>query len=281
MKILCALCSLFLLLSFIPVQASEKENTYDRVMRTGTIRCGYSTWPPILVKDSNTGDLSGYAREIMEEIGKRLSLKVLWAEDAGWGGVVQGLDSGRYDMICSAMYINAARARVIDFTEPLVLSPFYLISRADDKRFDKDFSKLNNKAYKIAILEGEQTSITQRQLFPDAKADLLAPSSDGSLLLKEVETKKADVTMTEMANFVDYNISNPGKVKIVDRKKPLNVIPAGFGLPRNDLAFKRMIDLTLNEMRFDGTLDRIINKYQVGRYEGIYLPLPKLYDLPK
>ena len=268
---------LILLFPLCAHAADKKESVSDRVLRTGVIRCGYALWPPGLIKDPNTGALSGISKDLMDEIGKRLSLKTEWAEEAGWGNIVEGLVAGRYDMICGFVYANSARSRVMDFSIPVAYSPLYIVVRADDRRFDANLSTLNDPQYKIAILEGEQSAITQRQNFPHASVDAIPQMSDYSVLLKDVETGKADATTTEPGAFGDYNLNNPGKLKLLDRGHPLNVFPIVAGLPRGDPAFKRMIDVTLGELQNDGTIDRLLDKYLQKQYKGIYLRLPQPY----
>ncbi len=69
-----------LLISFIVAGCSVNDNTsinvkndslYNRVIRTGKIRCAYIVCPPACVKDPNTGKLSGAAVEIMELLAKK------------------------------------------------------------------------------------------------------------------------------------------------------------------------------------------------------------------
>ncbi|MCB1551812.1 MAG: ABC transporter substrate-binding protein, partial [Alphaproteobacteria bacterium] len=72
-----------------PAQAGT-EKAYDRVVESGVIRCGYGISPPVMVKDPNTGVMSGLDVEIWNEIGKELGLKIEWAEEAGWGNFIEG-----------------------------------------------------------------------------------------------------------------------------------------------------------------------------------------------
>ncbi|MBI3442141.1 MAG: amino acid ABC transporter substrate-binding protein [Proteobacteria bacterium] len=261
MKKLILTCLVLLALS-ASASAAEKESVYDRVMRTGTIRCGYAIWTPVLFKDMNTGKLQGLTYDLMEQIGKRLNLKIEWAEETGWGTIVEGLHTGRYDMICTGIANSSARIKFIDFSAPAFFLPAYLVARKNDGIFDKNHDLLNNGKYKIAVLDGEISSIMAVQLYPKAALDSMPQTSDYSLLLKEVETKKADVTIIEPETFYQYEQHNPGILKIVDKSHPLNVLPASFGVPINDLAFKRMIDVTLSELIYDGTVAKLVKKYE-------------------
>jgi polar amino acid transport system substrate-binding protein len=265
-----------------PVLAGDKgkESAYDRVMRTQTIRCGYGMWMPILYKDLNSNQLMGFAYDLMEVIGKRLNLKIDWAEETGWGTLVEGLATNRYDMVCVGLANSSGRAKVVDFSTPLFYSPVYLITRKDDTRFDRaEYAMLDDPQYKIAVLEGEMTSIIANQSYPHAKVDAIPQISDYSMLLKEVETKKADVTIVTPETFAEYDLNNPNKLKMIGKENPLSVFPASFGMPINDLAFKRMIDVTIGELMLDGTVERLLKKYE--KYPNTFLRVTKPYEVTK
>ncbi|MGQ0527879.1 MAG: hypothetical protein ACT4OY_07645 [Alphaproteobacteria bacterium] len=66
---------LAIILSFafiLPAFAAENASTFDRVMKSGTIRCGYPIWMPVIYKDAQTGELKGLLYDLMQEAGKRL-----------------------------------------------------------------------------------------------------------------------------------------------------------------------------------------------------------------
>src|SRR5688572_21529801 len=58
--------------------ASAAASVYDRVMQSGTMRCGYVIDPPGCRMDPNTKKLSGIGIETIELLGKNLNLKVEW-----------------------------------------------------------------------------------------------------------------------------------------------------------------------------------------------------------
>lgn len=267
-----------LLIFSLPAVAAEKESVFDRVTRTGTINCGYALWAPVLYKDAKTGDIKGLFYDVMTEAAKRLSLKVVWKEETAWGTIVEGLHTNRYDMICTGLAATSARAKFIDFSAPLFFSPIYLVARADDTRFDKDTDVLNDAKYKIGVLDGEISSIIAQQKFPQAAVTAMPQTADYSLLLKEVETKKADVTIIEIATFLEYEAHNKGKLKIIQRDRPLNVFAATLGVPIGDISIKHMMDTTLNEMMLDGTIAALIKKHE--KFPGTMLLPTQPYQPP-
>src|SRR5271163_434927 len=86
--------------------SSRSESVYDRVIRSGKIRCGYTVDPPGCLKDPNSGKLSGIGIDTLETVGKHLGLTVEWTEEVDWGTMIEGLETGRYDMIATPIWPN-------------------------------------------------------------------------------------------------------------------------------------------------------------------------------
>src|ERR1700722_5764994 len=124
-------------------QSSKQETAYERVTRTGTIRCGYVSWYPYFKKDLKTGEPSGMNYEIMSAVGRELNLKVEWAEEVGWGNLGEGLKTGRYDAVCTSVGPDAAKAKNFTLSRPMVYSQFYPYARVDDNRFDGHVERIN------------------------------------------------------------------------------------------------------------------------------------------
>jgi ABC-type amino acid transport substrate-binding protein len=103
-------------------QPTAPETGAERVVRTGTLRVGYVISPPSCYKDLQTKQLAGYSVDILNEMGKRLGVKVEWVEEAQWATMIEGLNTRRYDVIGSTSWRNTTRGKVADFVTPVVYS---------------------------------------------------------------------------------------------------------------------------------------------------------------
>ncbi len=115
-----------------PTLENSPNKTYDRVMQTKTLRCGYGVWPPFIDKDANTGKMSGIFYEYVEALGKNLGIKMIWSTELGTGEFISALQSGRIDAMCASIWPNAVRAKDIDFVRPVYFSPIYAYARSND-----------------------------------------------------------------------------------------------------------------------------------------------------
>lgn len=243
----------------------KKESVYDRVMRTQTIRCGYTPIEPILRKDASTGELSGVAYDIVNEIGKKLNLKIEWAGEAGFASMTQDVASGRYDMICSVHMITAARARGADFSTPVVFAPLSIFVRSDDDRFDVNPDLLNDEATLFASVDGTPAPGLVAQFFPKAKLYSLPELSSMSEAFISVASKKADVVLTPAYEGVLFAEKNEGRLRPL-AGGTLVMMPNAFQFAQDQYRFKSLIEATLEELRAYGTVDRIVRKYE--RFPG-------------
>src|SRR5580704_8643017 len=140
------------------VTSPVKESTYERVIRTGEIRCAYEPYAPALSKDPNTGQLSGIFYDVMQEVGRRLNLKINWVEEVGYGVIPEGFVTDRYDAFCNTVFPTAERSRGGAFTIPICYSAVDDFVRADDHRFDNDLPKLDDPAVKFSGKDGDVSS---------------------------------------------------------------------------------------------------------------------------
>jgi polar amino acid transport system substrate-binding protein len=273
-----SILSLLVLLFAIPAfAAEEKESVYDRVMRTGTIKCGYYVAPPEFGKDPNTGEFSGIGYEVAEAVAEKLALKIDWAEEVGWGVMIEGLLSSRYDAVCSSIWDRADQGRQVDFTIPYMYTPVGLFVRADDDRFNANKASINSPEVTIAVIDGENSQTVVQQDFPRAKVLSLPQLSDLSLMLESVATGKADVAITYQASFHEFERNNSGKLKQLFVNKPIRAFGNTIMIPRGEVEFKAMLDTALRELLNSGKIDEIVERNQAA--PGDFYPIAKPYEL--
>ena len=253
-----------------------KESVYDRVMRTGTIRCGYADWNPLLIKDPNTGKLSGIAYDYVEAMGKALNLKVEWAEEVGWGDFPVALETGKIDAFCTGAWPTASRARQVDFVRPIIYQAVYAYVRADDHRFDNNLAAIDDPTIAIAAMDGEMSSLIAASDFPKAKTTQVPQLANISELLLNVVDKKADVTFTDTDTAAQYDAKNPGKIRRVSSKAPLRFLGDPLVIARGQDQLRRMFDIATDELLSSGKIEKITTKYE--RFPGTLLRVAPLYQ---
>lgn len=240
---------------------TQHESAYERVMRTRTIRCGYFVWPPLLVKDPNTGALSGFYHDFMATLGEALDLKIEWVQELNFSTYIQDLANGRYDMECTGGWPNAQRGKLAYYAKPYAFIPSVVIVRADDTRFDQNQDLINSPSITVATIDGEASSVVRTNRFPLTKNAGLPSNTPFSDLILSVVTHKADVTFLDPVGSQQYVENNPGKIKILNYPHPVYLIALTVTLPQDD-RLKQTIDVAIDQMQNSGQTEALLRKYE-------------------
>jgi polar amino acid transport system substrate-binding protein len=240
----------------------SKETVYDRVMRTGTLRAAYISYPPALMKDTATGKITGIFAEALERAAENMGLKVQWTEEVGWGAQIEGLQADRYDIIGSPVWANPTRGKLTTLSIPLYYSGIGAWVRSDDNRFDHDLGAINTEAVQIATIDGETGDLIARTQFSRAKRHSLPQLTDISQLFLEVTNKKADLLFAEPYFAYKFLEANPKSVKNVAAERPVKVLGNCYMMKLNEPLLKHALDISLQDLLGSGYVDELLNKYE-------------------
>ncbi|MGQ0527809.1 MAG: substrate-binding periplasmic protein [Alphaproteobacteria bacterium] len=278
LTILTSVCITLFAVSFFPVKNAPTEHhaVFQKVLKSGTLRCGYAAWEPMFVIDSNTGKLSGISYDIIEKVGEKLGLKIEWVEETSWADYPQALAAGRFDAFCVAGWPNTPRARVIQFTKPVVYSSINVYAKADDNRFDADIKILNDPAYKIVFIDGTTPQIITKEAFPAAEPYALPALTPYAEWFLNIYMGKADALVADSATANHFIKFNPGKIRLVPSGKELRVFPNVFSVAMGEYDLQQALDTTLTELNNVGTIDAVIRKYEP--FPGTYFPVARPYE---
>lgn len=258
------------LTSFLAVQffkpsgiiESKKETAYERINRTGVIRCGYINWMPVISKDTATGKMMGYWPQIMEALASAMGLKIEWTEELNLGTYLTDLNNGRYDLECAAGWPNAERGKYIYYTHPIVYSPLVPFVRIDDTRFDAGIEALQQAGLTAAVVDGDTSQQVRRERFPNMKELSLPQLSTVQEYFVAVATGKADMTFSDFTGALDYLKNNPDKLKALPYQ--LRLVPQNIGVPQGDEKLLNMMNTATLQLLTDGTIERILANYEGG-----------------
>lgn len=250
----------------------KNETAFERVKRTGKMRCAYWSMQPLSYKDVKTGELKGFAVDLFNEIAKRLSIKAEWVEEVNFATMMTGLDTNRYDAICTGAWLSADRSAAMEYTWPYMFSSIVAAVREDDKRFDADINAINDKNIRISVQDGLAVSFSN-QLFPEAQKIQLPDMVPPSQSFVDVETGKADVAFTDASDFINYSKNNLGKLRLIHTSHPLRLYPWVIPVRKGEHDLASLINGALAEMVYAGEIEQITKRNGVpaGTY-GYFVP---------
>ena len=247
-----------------PIGAARSSSSYDNVIRNNRIRAGYVSYPPGSMVDPATKEVSGIFPDLLRRIGQNTGLDVDFTEEVSWGTLIEGLNTGRYDII-GGVWANPNRGKVATISKPVFYSGVGVWVRSDETRFTGgDWQSLNNKDVKIGAIDGSTPfSIVQAQ-FPNASLTTYPNFTTESQLFLDLTTKKIDVFFAEPTQGILFLQSNPGSITNIAADNPLRVFGHVFLMPRGEFQFKNMIDTAIDDLAGSGVVDELINKYELA-----------------
>lgn len=248
---------------------SNEKTSFEKVFDSGQLRVGYIAYPPGVIIDPNTQELSGIMHDVLNEIGLKLDLEIKYTEETTWATMIEALQSDKVDIICTGLWPNASRAIKADFTDPIYYSPVYVYGR---KGFDLIKSAQNN--IKISIIEGEMTSSIAKYDFPEAELVSLPNISSVSEMLLSVESNKSDITFVEPYIAESFIAKNERNLEIL-ADEPIRVFPNAFMFKKGEVDLIRTVNIAIEELHNTGYISKVIAEYE--EYPNSFLRVDKPY----
>ena len=210
------------------------------------------TWAPWTYHDEND-TLVGFDVEVSQKLAETLGVKASVVEGDG-DGLLAGLDSKRYDIVCNGVEITEERAEKYEFSEPYAYIHTAIIVRGD-----------NDSIHSFEDLKDKQTANTISSTYA-ALAESYGATAIGVDALDQtmelVLAGRVDATLNAELSFYDYMKVHPdANLKIVALAEDASgvVIPVRKG--KDSEAFLEALNKAIVELRESGDLGQISTKY--------------------
>ncbi len=262
---------------FIPKSTTQTNNLAQKVLASKTIRVGYIVYPPALIKDPNTGQLSGIFYDALNEAGAKLGVKVDWVGETTWATMFADMNAGKFDMVGQSVWQSSPRSTQGDFSDPVMYSVIGAWTRPNDHRFDNDYSAINSPDVKIAVISGELAQTIAKEQFPNAQIVSLPQTASVSQAFLNVASGKADIAFEELPLGNDYMKNNPNSIREANPSKPVRINANVFVIPQNQPEFKEMLNSAIGEELNSGYINTLLQKYAPGQF----YPVAQPYAIPQ
>ena len=208
------------------------------------------TYRPFSYHDES-GDLVGFDVEIAEAVADKLGLEISFQETQ-WDAIFAGLEAGRFDVIGNQVSINAEREEKYLFSEPYSVSPGVIVVPEDDDSISS-FDDLAGKTT-AQSLTSNWYELAQES---GATVEAVEGWAQAVALLKQ---GRVDATINDKLTFLDYETTDgPTGLKIAaETDDPAS---SAFAFTKDREALVDAVDEALAELREDGTLAEISEKY--------------------
>ena len=258
----------------------EISSTYERVMRSRTLRAAYISYPPSSIVDTETGELSGIFIDLLREISRKLDLTLEFTEEVGWGTMIQGLDAKRYDIIGNAVWANPVRGKIATLSRPIYFSGVGVWVRSDEARFSsaENWASINQPSIKLVAMDGSTPEVIAHEQFPDAELITYPDLTGEPQIFLDIVGRKADVFFAEPAVAMDFLANNPGTIKNLAAEQPIRLFANVYVMRQHEPQLKQMIDVAAADLLSNGFVERLLQQYEPG--PGAFYRVARPFSVP-
>jgi L-cystine transport system substrate-binding protein len=237
----------------------DSNSAWERIQDTGKLVVGTSgTLYPASYYPEGSDELTGYDVEVIKEIAKRLDLEVEF-KTSDFSNVMASVQNGRVDIAANDIEITEERKEQFSFTEPYKYSFTSMIVRKDDLSGIHSLEDLKGKR------AGGEAATNHSKIAEQLGAEVVAYNNVANdVYLRDVDNGRTDLIINDyylqslaLQAFSDFNITIHPDFKF-------DQITQGALLPKDAPELKKQMDNALNEMREDGTLTELSEKFFGG-----------------
>ena len=245
-------CILFIIVGCTP---KPKIDLLQQVMERKELIAGVKfDSKPFGFIDSDQ-QLKGFDVDLIREIAKRIlgDPNDVKFQQVTSSNRIFSLTSGNVDLVAATMTINKKRSQIIDFSNPyFIAGQTIMIPKASNIKAPRD---LNNK--KVVVVLGSTSEKNIRELAPRAVIQGFRTYTDAFSALR---SGRADALTTDDTIIEGFLSEDPNFTMLKQRftREPYGI---GFRKGEDTKSFQRAVNIALEDIKADGTLDNIKRKW--------------------
>ncbi|MFC4373100.1 amino acid ABC transporter substrate-binding protein [Nocardia halotolerans] len=219
--------------------------TDPNVLRVGT----EGTYAPFSYQEG--GELTGYDVEVARAVGEKLGKRVEFVQTP-WDSIFAGLESKRFDLVANQVTVNPERTAKYALSQPYTISEGVIVTSAGN-------TTINGLADLAGKTTAQSATSNWSQVAEDAGANVEAVEG----FVQAVQLLKAgrvDATVNDTLAVGAYT-KTTGDTGIEIAAETGETSAQAFAARQDDTALIADVDRALEEMRADGTLAELSEKY--------------------
>jgi His/Glu/Gln/Arg/opine family amino acid ABC transporter permease subunit len=225
--------------------------TQDPIKSAGVLRVGTEgVYSPFSYHDPKTGQLVGYDVDVAKAVGEKLGVPVEFVETP-WDSIFAALEANRFDVVANQVTINPERQGKYDLSQPYTVGEGVIVTRANDNSI-KTLADIKGKT------AAENATSNWSQVARDAGANV--ESVEGfTQAITLLNQGRVDVVINDSIAVYAY-LAETGDTSVKIAGTVGEKSEQGFAA-RKDSGYLPELNRALNELRADGTLTEISEKY--------------------
>lgn len=248
----------------MPALAAPKD-----LISSGTLTVGSdTTYPPQEFIDTATGKATGFDVDLITAMAQKLGLKAN-VKTANFDTIIDDLSSKRYDVVISALSINADRLKKVDFV-PYFQSGESLLVQKGNPMGLKCVGNLCglNVGVQSGTIELDDLNAGSKACTQAGKPAInLTVLKDQTAVIQLLGNNRVVATYQD-SPVTDYYIKqNPGQFEIGG--SVVNTVPEGIAIRKGDTSMLNSMQAAFDAVKKDGTYDQLFTKWNLNASQKI------------
>jgi len=219
------------------------------LIKEGTLTVGTDTpFPPFEI--GQPPNISGYDIDVVDEIAKRIGIKTAYT-DTSFDTIFRDTAAGQFDLAVAASTITPERENAVDFSDP-----YYEAQQALVVSTDSDIASVDDLGGTTVAAQDGTTGETYANDETDASDVSGLP--EGPDAINAIRTGQADAAIIDEPVAVDA-VEKQGGVEIAETISTDELY--GLAMAEDSDTLREEVNSALAEMKEDGTLARLYDKY--------------------
>lgn len=225
----------------------------SQIQERGTINIAMEgNWAPWTYEDEQ-GNLVGFEVEVAGEVAKKLGVEPNFVTGE-WDGLLAGVQTGRYDIMANGVGYTEERSKAYYYSDFYAFNRTVLVVRGDND----DIKSMEDLAGKTTCNSANSTYQLLAESYGATVKDV--ESLDGTI--EELTAGRVDATLNAEVSINDYMKEQPdADIKVAAYDPEVEKVGMIMPYGESSESLRKAVNQALAEMREDGTLAKISNKY--------------------
>lgn len=233
--------------------ASSSSDASYKLVKEGTLTVGISPdYPPF--ENLEDGEIVGFEPDLAKALGERLGLNVEFAS-LNFDSILTAVDAGtQIDCGISGFSIDPERAKLVDFSTSYFVDDLAIATMKNGSYTDVESLKADG--VKIAAQSGTTGESYVKENFPNAEVVAFTNSNDCFAAMASGQVDAVCTNAVVVSSMVSESYTDAAIVANYATGEEY-----GIAVAKSNPGLLEAIDEALADMKVDGTLDELSNKW--------------------
>jgi polar amino acid transport system substrate-binding protein len=244
--------------------SAAADDSWDKIVEKGEIVLGMDdAFPPMGYTDTTTGEIIGFDVDVATEVFSRLGVE-LKLQPIEWSTKEMELDGGNVDLLWNGYSYTEERAEKQTLSDAYMKNNQVILVKEDSSY--QSLADLAGKSLGVQSDSSAESALESEEAteFRESLGEIV-PIDDYSKAILEIQNGLIEAIAIDEVVARFYLTNDPGAYRILEKEdgtvESLAVEDYVIGFRKGDRALCDKVNETLKEMKADGTLAEISEKW--------------------